>query len=242
MRGFVVVLGILISFVLLKVVIETTRTPDTVVVAVPPPVTAAITPAATIEQPAPPPVVEVVARQPAPIADYALSPYTRAGYPKAFAAWGAKGIKKIERLRKIAADHAALSAECDSVDVVEFSDRSVPPDSVVIWVDCANQRRFYFSEAELKASGDVVSETQKGQRVTAAQANDSCIAAFKAGGRFVPSFPFEFYSSAPRFVAQNGRWVVEVKTPDADRVKGAPAWARCIIIPDQPIVVDYADF
>ncbi len=134
-------------------------------------------------------------------------------------------MKRAEKLRKVAADKAALNSDCDSVEIVEVSDqRSVAPDQMVMFVDCTNTHRFYFTQAELAdGAAAVVSETQKGKAITAAEAKRTCVAAFKAGGRYPDDLAYNFHTAAPNFVESNGRWVVELIAPKSEKARLAPA-------------------
>ncbi len=77
-----------------------------------------------------------------------LIPYNKAHFPKTFAEYGQRGVAKIEKLRKIAAEKAARSSKCDKVVLSELSGRG-SPSNIVIWVDCENSERFYFNERQL---------------------------------------------------------------------------------------------
>lgn len=78
------------------------------------------------------------------------TPYTKNAFPQIFATWGEDGVKKINNLRILAASKAASSSECPKVEISELSNnRSRPPKEIVIFVDCSNQKRFFFAEREL---------------------------------------------------------------------------------------------
>lgn len=82
------------------------------------------------------------------------TPYTAEAYEKFFLVWGDDGMARIERTRKGAAQIAARSFECDHVELSELSQqRSVYPDTIIVFVDCTNRKRFYVSEAEVIAAG-----------------------------------------------------------------------------------------
>lgn len=111
----------------------------------------------------------------APIADYALDPYTQSGYPKTFKKWGKKGVARIEEVRKLAAMVASKSRSCDQVEIVELSDnRSVPPDRIVIFIDCKNGARLYVTEAEARAGATVRSQAEKGATITKSEILSAC--------------------------------------------------------------------
>lgn len=95
------------------------------------------------------------------VAEGAVVPITRAQYPKLFAEWGSQGIQRINKLAPLAAKKAAESPECDQVEIVEVSDRSIARKNVVFFVDCANSKRFYIDEGDLKSTAAVRSQEAK---------------------------------------------------------------------------------
>lgn len=96
------------------------------------------------------------------IADSAVLPITKKSYPKTFAAWGEKGIERINALMRPAAEIIASSPGCDRLDVLDLSNqRSSPPDNIVFFADCANGKRFYITEGEILAKRQVVSQNDK---------------------------------------------------------------------------------
>lgn len=182
-------------------------------------------------------------RRPEPllVAESVYAPYTKKFYPKMFSEWGVAGVKKIDRLRKLAAEKAAESWDCDGVEISEYSaNRSQPKSSIVIFVDCSNSHRFYFSEAELAESArPAVSERQKGLEMSPDQVRDVCDDAVKSSGRFSEGFSMRLFSRDPRFVEANGRWVMEYVPPTDETDRGSPKWATCILIPGLGPTLDY---
>lgn len=118
-------------------------------------------------------------------------PYTRDQYPKTFKTWGSAGVKKINKVRIAAAKKAAASAECDKVDIAELSDvRSSPKKRIVIFVDCANGKRFYISDDEVSIPGDtpVQSEETKMRALPDNIAIERCEIALKSSLKFPSSY------------------------------------------------------
>ena len=88
----------------------------------------------------------------------ALSPYTKAGYPKMMRKYATR-IKEIEQFRRRAAELAVDSGKCDFVEWAEMSINSSTLKKLRFWVDCKNGERIYFDEFEI--SKNAVALTQK---------------------------------------------------------------------------------
>lgn len=102
------------------------------------------------------------------IAEDALIVYTKEAYPKLYAKVGAAGLDAITTHDTNAAITVANLPECDSVEVVSYSERTNYPTQIVSFVDCANQNRFYVS------NGQVIEKTNTGrQSPQASQAQPS---------------------------------------------------------------------
>ncbi|MBS0474137.1 MAG: hypothetical protein JSR28_03165 [Proteobacteria bacterium] len=83
------------------------------------------------------------------IAPHALSSYRPDQYPKTYATWGANGVARIVDHERRAAELVASRRECDVVDYVGLSNRSIPPSRIVVFVDCKNKQRFHVGAGEL---------------------------------------------------------------------------------------------
>lgn len=83
-----------------------------------------------------------------------LSPYTKAGYPKAFRMFG-KRMPEIEKLRRKAAEQVVDSGKCDKIELIEISQDRSSPKNVVFFTDCQNGQRIYRTEAEVKQAASV---------------------------------------------------------------------------------------
>lgn len=142
------------------------------------------------------------------IADGAVMPITQEQWPKTFAAWGENGVKRISILMQPAAEIAASSPECDTLELLGFSDkRSSAPDIIVFYADCANGKRFFVTEEDVLTKRKVVTQGQKYKWLGDQQLIEISQKAVKARlGR-----PCSF-SSAMVYRAAVGRTVVTVQS------------------------------
>lgn len=131
------------------------------------------------------------------IAEYAVRPITKSGYPTTYKKWGSTKIKHINSLQNQAADKIALSKNCDRLEMIGLSsDRSKPPSKIVFFADCLNGERFYINEAEIKASGTVKSKNNKLASITDHDAQRACVDKTKAMLHFPSSFDLKSFSVA----------------------------------------------
>ncbi|WP_156496274.1 hypothetical protein [Eikenella sp. NML03-A-027] len=104
--------------------------------------------------------------------------YTQKDYPKLYQRWGKAGVAKINELLPQAALLVANESTCDRVEIVEVSDsKSKPRSQIVFFADCANGKRFYVSEADIKGQASVTAVQDK--QVDEAAAINLCDAAIK---------------------------------------------------------------
>ena len=104
--------------------------------------------------------------------------YTQKDYPKLYQRWGKSGISKINELMPKAARLVARESSCDRLEVVEISDsKSKPRSQIVFFADCANGKRFYVSEADIKAQSSVTAIQDR--KIDDAAAIEQCDAAIK---------------------------------------------------------------
>lgn len=165
---------------------------------------------------------------PAPIDPSVFQPYTRDQFPKAFAAWGVDGIRRVQTLREGAAKSAAANPKCDAVEIAELSDsRSSPPDSPVVFVDCRNGERFYLSESDV--GRNLSTEAEKGARFSSAALIERCTNEVRARLNIPASFDPSIWSISDR-QGTSGNRVVEFnfKAKNAYGMQ-LPASARCIM-------------
>ncbi len=94
------------------------------------------------------------------ISPYALSPYTKHGYPDTLKKYGSR-LKEIEFFRRKAAELAIESNKCDVVEIVELSMSRSSLNHLHFWVDCRNLQRIYLDEFQLSKGGDVLTEKEK---------------------------------------------------------------------------------
>ncbi len=106
----------------------------------------------------------------------------KAGYPKAFAAWGKEGFRKINDLMEPAAELVRRSKDCVVLEGIGLSDQRSDARSkkVVFFADCRAQgqgiafTRFYVTEADIR-SGTVPESDRAGAEATSdAQMTAAC--------------------------------------------------------------------
>lgn len=138
-------------------------------------------------------------------------PYTAELYPRTFAEWGEAGLRRIDALRKAAAERAALSPECDRVEMAEHSEsRSVPTSKLVVFVDCANGERFYVSESDVAMpSRPLLTQSQKGLEIGSGGAIERCLEMTRAQLRFPSSFDAHALSIRTAQGQTTGNWGVD---------------------------------
>jgi hypothetical protein len=164
------------------------------------------------------------------VPELAYDPYTKAGYPKTFAKWGAAAVKEINGLRKRAAFLVATNPACDQVDISDLSDeRSAPGKTIVIFVDCRNHQRFYLTEAEIKEGAKPVSKNQKTAMISDETALTACEAQVKAALQYPSSFDRSLLNTSV-FRSPYGNMAVEF---DFEAMNGfgnvVPQFGRCVI-------------
>ena len=161
----------------------------------------------------------------------AVSPYTRSAFPKTFATWGAKGVKRIDTLRRQAAETIAAKHACNRVEIVDISDRAVPPNRPIVFVQCANGERFYLSEADV-GTMNLRSEIAKAKELDPAKLEVQCFDAVQSILTFPSSFSRSW--SAPRTeLASSGNWVIEFDYSAMNGVGNTiPQTGRCTVTPE----------
>ncbi|MGM0422337.1 MAG: hypothetical protein ACQEQL_04465 [Pseudomonadota bacterium] len=167
----------------------------------------------------------------AKISEWAISPIDAKNYPRIYNAWGAAKVKELNKLQQKAAEKAAKSPECDTVDIVALSEtRSIPKQKAVFFVDCANGKRFYISDADLKESGGVVSQEKKMAAYTDAQAIEACKDNVRSQLNYPSTFNLGAFSTSVYRAPTNGNIVVNFDF-EAKNGLGAelPHKARCVI-------------
>lgn len=117
-----------------------------------------------IKESGPAPKPEVVPPPPhqARIADSVLTPYTPDQYPDTFREYGSR-ISDVERFRRLAAEKASRSEQCNEVIASEISSMQGSVQNMSFFVDCENGTRFRFNESELASTTEAppLSESQK---------------------------------------------------------------------------------
>lgn len=130
-----------------------------------------------------------------------------------------------------AAKKTAESSECDKVDMVSLSqNRSIPGKKIVLFVDCANSKRFYIDDSELMASSPIKSQEKKMSAITDSQATNLCELEIKKQLTNPLTFNRKFGTSSVYRAPGTGNIVVEFIF-EAKNNFGAqlPNRARCVI-------------
>jgi hypothetical protein len=158
-------------------------------------------------------------------------PMQRKNYPKTFATWGVGGVKKIDSLRKQAAFKAARSPECDGVAISELSsNRSSPPDKIVIFVDCENGKRFYFDAADVLAGGVAQTQETKMKRISDDEAKAACEKSVRASLDFPSTMRLSWSGKSVYRAPTTGNIVVTFDFNAKNRLGAElPYRARCIM-------------
>lgn len=166
-----------------------------------------------------------------PISEYAYNDYTKDQFPKLYAEWGSKWIKKITNVEKAVVQKVANSENtCDSIEEAGISTtRSIPKKEIVIYVNCANGERFYVSEKELKEDKQILSQAQKSVDV------DEAISRCKQLIRVNETHPLSIkYGNIDTLKAQgNGNIVVSILYDSKNDLGGElPHKVKCYIPPE----------
>lgn len=163
------------------------------------------------------------------IADGVVGKLTRSQYPKAYKKWGQKGFDRINGLAPKAAQLIVESGTCDSLEVLGLSDvRSKPPKSIVFFADCANGKRFYVTEADIKSQKGIVSKNDQTARYSDGLVVGQCTDAVRSSLQFPSSFDSKFGGTTV-YRAPTGNVVVNI---DFDAKNGfgnvLPYRGRCV--------------
>lgn len=84
------------------------------------------------------------------IPDYVLEPYTKASYPKTYEKYKDR-LECIEELRLNAAKMAVDLEGCKRISDCQLSDSTTTAQSIGIFVDCQDGRRFKYNEENIQA-------------------------------------------------------------------------------------------
>jgi hypothetical protein len=163
--------------------------------------------------------------------DYVLEPYTReGGYSKTLNKFGTR-ISELEKYRKIAAYAAIDSGKCDKVYASDISDRSTL-DNLQFFVDCDNDQRFRFTEAELKRKGGVA-KSEEEKAWSKSNATAECQTMVKANARFPSTVDFHWFTGTSSFKAQmTGNVVVSINFDAKNSLGNELSYtARCVFQP-----------
>lgn len=169
------------------------------------------------------------------IGPYAVSSITQGQYPKAYKAWGKKGIDRINKLLRPGAELIAASPECDLVEYIDLSDRSKAPSAIVLFADCKNGKRFFVTEKEINAKASVQSTSAKTATVSDSTAIEQCTQLIKRTLNFPSTFDPNFFGTGV-YRAPTGNILVTVDFEAKNAVGAAlPHRAQCSI--DDKLVI-----
>lgn len=133
----------------------------------------------------------------APIQEGAYTPLTKGNAPKLFAAWGKPGVDRVNEAVRKAVAIAATSPRCDQVEIGGYSyEKSVPKTSIVVFVDCSNTERFYFTEEETKAGSLAAPISSKISSIKDSAALGGCKAVAEKQVRFASTMDVSYLSSS----------------------------------------------
>jgi hypothetical protein len=165
----------------------------------------------------------------APISTWAVSDITKNEYPKIYSQWGSAWVKKLNKMQHQVAEKAALSPECDTVDIVALSEQmSVPKKSPVFFVDCENGKRFYISHSDLESANIVKSKQLKTAKLSDAAAINSCISSVASKIKYPSTFKSSIFSKSA-YRAPNGNIAVRIDFEGrGDSGEKVPMKARCV--------------
>lgn len=141
------------------------------------------------------------------------------GWDKTRRQWGASGVERINRSMPLALRKAAESQECDYAELAGLSDRSVPRDKIVFYVDCRNGKRFFISEADIRSSATVVSKNAQTAAISDHAAIEGCERSVKGMLHFPLTFDRHILDTSVHR-AEGGNTAVEFVF-DAKNVFGA---------------------
>ncbi|MEO1830044.1 MAG: hypothetical protein ABGX82_14630 [Pseudomonas sp.] len=165
--------------------------------------------------------------------------YTPEYYPKTFATWGEDGVRRIMELERAAAASVDSSPRCDEVALVGWSEqRSTPPESPVVFVDCENGERFYVSEGDI--SRQPISQSQL--LIPKDQAIASCQNAVRGAVKFPASVVFSALGVAVWSNKTTGNTVAEMEFRAQDELGSLlPYKASCYFAPGVPRRVEIVE-
>ncbi|NML73561.1 hypothetical protein HHL25_05400 [Rhizobium sp. S-51] len=174
----------------------------------------------------------------ASVSENAFMEITREGAPKLYKQWGKDGFARINQALKRAVEITATSGECDNVFLSGYSfDQSVPKDTIVVFADCNNGKRFFYTEEETK-SVSAAPESLQGalEKITNSDAVSACEALARKSAK-LPSTVVPSYFGAN---VTRGQMGISVALPfEAKSALGAmlPYVAHCSITDKEPTLI-----
>lgn len=102
--------------------------------------------------------------QPVSIDENVIVPYTKKSYPKLYAQWGTSGLQKINYYLPKVAEFVAKQPECNKLENVDISDKSIPNKKYIFFADCENGQRYYIDASNLP-NHNAILQIEKIQRL-----------------------------------------------------------------------------
>lgn len=162
------------------------------------------------------------------IEEGAVQAYSKKGYPKMYARYGAAYVDRVNQLMPEVAKKAAASPDCGHVMLVELSDKSQPKGEAIFFVDCKNEARLYISESDLKKEGAISSERNKSKKYSDTDTIRACEDAVKQQLQNPMTFDRAILDTSV-YRPNTGGIVVEFKFTAKNNLGGElPFRARCV--------------
>lgn len=165
----------------------------------------------------------------ASIRDGAYEPITRSSSPRTFGQWGSSWVSRINAAAKKAVELTADLPDCDEVVVGGLSfERSKPKSEIVVFTDCKNGSRFYFTEEQTKSGAKPASLQSGLAGIKDSEAATMCEAAAKPKVRFASTMKVSVFGTN----VQRGTHGISVALPfEAKNSFGAmlPYVAHCSV-------------
>lgn len=175
-----------------------------------------------------------------PISQYAFTKYDKQNYPRIYQQWGNDWISKLEAHERASAEKIANSDNaCDSVDYVGLSEeKSTPKKEIVVFVDCANGKRFFVSDKDIKNDKPLKAQSEKA--MSEQQALQQCRELVRNGAKYPNSVDFKVLDTSLRTSKTHGNVIVTVGfTAKNSLGVELPVKAKCLFTPEGQAEVTY---
>lgn len=175
----------------------------------------------------------------AKIAEGVLVPYTREDDDDLFKKWGAKGVARIEGLRKAAAYAVAKKDKCDVVSLADITDLgSKPPAHIVIAVKCRNGETYSITQTDID-NNTILSEHDMDEAVASPTFRDECETGIRSMLNFPSTFHTGWLSGGSAFTDKQGNHGLAVPFEAKNGFGNMlPQMGRCTLMPDGKMKVE----